>query len=249
MIDKETLKSIAKLYNTKAWQQEKHYIQSIILVALSEYPLIFKGGTYLWFFHGLQRFSEDLDFTASGDLPEDLDEKVSETVRLFGIENSIKKIENKSRGVSFRLSAKGPLNTSARDLCQVYVEISKREELIRKPLSFELNFDSYKLPIKIIQGMSIEETAAEKVRALITRNKARDLYDLHYLITAKNINPDISLINKKLKYYDLEFSENIFIEKIEEKEESWKAELENFVFGKLPSYKDVALLVKDWVKG
>jgi predicted nucleotidyltransferase component of viral defense system len=248
MIDKETLKAVAKLYNTKAWQQEKHYIQSVILVALSEYPVIFKGGTYLWFFHGLQRFSENLDFTTTGELPEDLSEKISETVRLFGIENSIKKIENKSRGVSFRISAKGPLNTSARDLCHVYVEISRREELVLEPISFELNIDAYKLPIKIIQGMDIKEIAAEKARAIITRNKARDLYDLHYLIKKKGIKPDIELINKKLNYYDLEFSNELFAEKIKEKEESWKAELEHFVFGKLPNYRDVSLEIKNWIK-
>ncbi len=57
---------IAKLNRLRPWQQEKHYIQSLILNSLSELPLVFKGGTYLWFFHGLKRFSEDLDFTYNG---------------------------------------------------------------------------------------------------------------------------------------------------------------------------------------
>ncbi len=38
MIDKETLIKLAKLNNLRPWQQEKHYIQSLILVALSEHP-------------------------------------------------------------------------------------------------------------------------------------------------------------------------------------------------------------------
>lgn len=34
-----------------------------MLNALYDEQLVFKGGTYLWLFHGLPRFSEDLDFT------------------------------------------------------------------------------------------------------------------------------------------------------------------------------------------
>ena len=248
MIDKEALVSIAKLNNLKPWQQEKHYIQSIVLVALSEYPLIFKGGTYLWFFHGLERFSEDLDFTASGDLTKNLSEKVSESVRMFGVENNIKLIEDKDRGMSFRLSAKGPLNTSSRDLCHVYIEISKREKIIREPISLKLNFDAYKLPVKIIRGMDMNEIIAEKVRATITRNKARDLFDLYFLIKNKNASFDIELINEKLKYYKIEFSDELFKEKIDEKKEVWAPELEQFVFGELPKYEKIAKAIKAWAK-
>ena len=68
MIDKELIYRLVKLNNLRPWQQEKHYIQSLILEVVADEPLIFKGGTYLWFFHGLQRFSEYLDFTVNGKL-------------------------------------------------------------------------------------------------------------------------------------------------------------------------------------
>jgi predicted nucleotidyltransferase component of viral defense system len=61
----------------RTWQQEKHYLQSLILTIVSDYPLVFKGGTYLWLFHGLNRFSEDLDFTAKGTLKKDFPQYIS----------------------------------------------------------------------------------------------------------------------------------------------------------------------------
>ena len=61
---------------------------------LSDYNLVFKGGTYLWFFQGLQRFSEDLDFTLSGRLSANTAQKVSEGVRIYGMDNEVKTLTN-----------------------------------------------------------------------------------------------------------------------------------------------------------
>ena len=121
------------------WQQEKHYVQALALNAISELPLVFRGGTYLWFFHGLGLFSEDLDFTASEALRKGIPEKTSESLELFGVENALKKITDDEKTLSFRISAKGPLNTEAKDMCVVYVEISRREPVIEKRIS--LKFD------------------------------------------------------------------------------------------------------------
>jgi predicted nucleotidyltransferase component of viral defense system len=249
MLDKETLKKIAKLYGLKSWQQEKHYIQNLVLVVLSEYPLVFKGGTYLWFFHGLERFSEDLDFTTESELPNDLGEKVSEGLSLFGVENTIKKISEDERSFSFRITADGPLQTSERDRCYVYIEISRREKVIQNPLSLELGFDAYKVPVKIIKGMTLEETAAEKVRAIMTRNKARDLYDLEYLIKKKGVSANKSLINEKIKYYGLSFSYGFFENKIKEKKENYATELGPLVFGKIPDFSETEKTILNWIKG
>lgn len=185
MINKNELIDIARLMGMKPWQQEKHYIQYLALNSIAEEPLVFKGGTYLWFTQGLDRFSEDLDFTASEHLVHDVAEKVSKNLTLFGVENNIKRITDNETTLSFRISAKGPLNTAKLDECIVYVEISKRERISDKTIPMKLDYTPYSLPIKTIPGMALEEVGAEKVRAILTRNKARDLYDLHYLITKK----------------------------------------------------------------
>lgn len=246
MIDKDTLMKYAKLNSLRPWQQEKHYVQSAILVSLSEYSLTFKGGTYLWFFHGLDRFSEDLDFTAPGEIPEGLDVKVSEDLRLLGIENRTKTMNEDDRTLTLRFSAKGPLYTAEIDLCHVYVEISKREKVLKKTEALELKSDAYGLPLKIINGMGLNEVAAEKVRAIVTRDKARDVYDLAYLITKKNVMFDEGLVNEKLKYYDMTFSKETFLDKVHEKEKEWKRELQSLVFGKFSPFSDSFDAIESW---
>ncbi|MCC7570814.1 nucleotidyl transferase AbiEii/AbiGii toxin family protein [Candidatus Micrarchaeota archaeon] len=247
MIDKETLLKIAKLNNMKPWQQEKHYIQSVILTCLAEKPLVFKGGTYLWFFHNLPRFSEDLDFTLIGDLKENLAEKVSESLILFGIENEFKLIKNDEITLSFRIAAKGPLHTSEKDLCFVYVEISKREEIIEKTKVEKLDFPAYKLPIKIMQGMALDEICAEKIRAIVTREKARDLYDLWFLIENKNVSFKKELVNNKLGFYSKKFNKKEFIEALQQKKKYFSKELDALVFGEVPKTETCVKKVLNWL--
>ncbi len=248
MIDKDTLIRYAKLNGIKPWQQEKHYIQSAILVSLSEYPLVFKGGTYLWFFHGLDRFSEDLDFTASGSVPEDLNLRISNDLKLFGIENTTRVISNDETTLTLRLSAKGPLYTSDVDLCHVYVEISKREKVLKKTQVLELKLDAYNLPLKIMNGMNLDEVAAEKIRAIIARDRARDIYDLFYLITKKSVRFDEELVNEKLKYYNEKFSKELFLSKVHERKKEWKRELQSLIFGNLPSFDESFAVIENWLE-
>lgn len=92
---------------SKCQKRKTTDVQYLALNGIAEEPLVFKGGTYLWFAHGLDRFSEDLDFTASEPLPSNIAEKVSTNLGLFGVENQIKHITNNETTLSFRISAKG----------------------------------------------------------------------------------------------------------------------------------------------
>jgi len=232
----------------RPWQQERHYIQALILNSLAEQPVVFKGGTYLWFFHGLQRFSEDLDFTATGALSNDLSAHVSNDLALFGVENNIKNIESSNAATSFRVAAKGPLNTGEKDICYVYVEISKREKVIMKSLSVKLDIPAYQIPIKVIPGMALDEVAAEKVRAIMSRNKARDVYDLYYLIKEKGVKFNPDLTNKKLAYLGTSFSREEFIEELNRKEDIFERELKGILFVKPPDFNGAKHIIEDWVE-
>ncbi len=247
MIDKNKLFELAKVKHLKPWQQEKHFIQAVILVILADYPLIFKGGTYLWFFYNLPRFSEDLDFTVSGTVLNNLPKKVSRALEFFGIENSVKLINESNVSLSFRISAKGPLNSSFIDECRVYVEISKREKNKEKTVSLKLDFPEYNLPVKRIRGMNLNEVVAEKIRALFTRNKARDLFDLYYLVEKNDVVFDKKLVNKKLGFYNQKFSKKLFFKKMAEKEKHYKKELKNLVFDELPEFKKTINTIKKWL--
>ena len=246
MLDKQELRELAKFNGLKPWQQEKHYLQAVLLAILAEQPLVFKGGTYLWFFHGLRRFSEDLDFTATGPLPANLPESVSRSLERFGIPNRLKPIAD-SAGLSFRLSAEGPLHTAAIDLCHVYVEISKREAVLEKPLSLRLDTPAYQLPVKQLAGMALEEAAAEKVRALLTRSKARDLYDLWFLI-ARNVPFREQLADAKLEHYKKRFSRRALLARARALRSAYDRELPSLVLDRLPDFDAVLASVRSWTR-
>ncbi len=248
MINKDELIEIAKLMGMSPWQQEKHYIQYLALNSIAEETLVFKGGTYLWFTQGLGRFSEDLDFTTSEPLLHDVADRVSRSLALFGVENKIKPITNNETTLSFRISAKGPLNTAKIDECVVYVEISKREHVLRRTLPVKLDYPSYSLPIKTIAGMALDEVGAEKIRAILTREKARDVYDLQYLITKRKIKFEEDLINFKLEYYKMKFSAALFLKSVSEHRSYYNRELKSLVFGELPRFDEIKDTMSDWIK-
>ena len=247
MINKDELVEIAKLIGMKPWQQEKHYIQYLALNSIAEEPLVFKGGTYLWFTQGLNRFSEDLDFTASEPLLHDVAGRVSRSLALFGVENKIKPISNNETTLSFRISAKGPLNTAKIDECVVYVEISKREQVLSKTLPVKLDYPPYSLPIKTIAGMALNEVGAEKIRAILTREKARDVYDLQYLITKRKIRFEEDLVNSKLEYYKMKFSPALFLKGVSDHQSYYNRELRGLVFGELPRFDEIKDMISDWI--
>ncbi|MCX6803875.1 MAG: nucleotidyl transferase AbiEii/AbiGii toxin family protein [Candidatus Diapherotrites archaeon] len=246
MLTESEIKNLAKINGYKPRQQEKHYLQSISLCALSEEPLVFKGGTYLWFFNGLPRFSEDLDFTAKEKINTKLTEKTSNFLEQYGIENEIKIVKDEDLGLSFRISAKGPLHKTERDLCYLYIEISKRENVIEKPQNYLIENNLYGLPTRIISGMNLTEVAAEKVRAIMTRNKARDAYDLWFLIK-RGAAPKKELIMEKLAFYKETFSKKAFYEKLSEKEKIFMAELKQLVFNELPKFEELKKEIKKFV--
>ena len=84
--------------------------------------------------------------------------------------------------------------------------------------------------------MEEKEILAEKIRAVHQRNKARDVYDLWYLLTVKKIPVDITLVHKKLSYHGIKFSRDAFLMKVEEKKQSWQTDLSALVSGQLLSF-------------
>ena len=65
MITIEELKQIKEMRKTELYYEEKEYFQYIFLNEISKYPkeFVFKGGTCLRIGYGLERASEDLDFS------------------------------------------------------------------------------------------------------------------------------------------------------------------------------------------
>ena len=224
MISREELKDYAKLKGYNLGQAEKDYFQEIILFILySEFgkELVFKGGTALTKCYGFDRFSEDLDFT--GAIDKDLDRIISKGLRKFYIDFESKKIDNK---LVYRIN--GPLyanhpNTS----CKIIIDI-RRESVILEPAIKRIGLHIKEIPMFDVVVMAEPEIFAEKIRAIFKRDKARDMYDLFYLVK-RGVKPDLGLINKKLSFYSMEFTITGLREALEKKRPIWDKELRHLV--------------------
>jgi predicted nucleotidyltransferase component of viral defense system len=253
MFDKNQIIESSKLLGLRPYQQERHYVQTAILVVLSDFPLVFKGGTYLWFFHGLDRYSTDLDFTINNsDFNKNMPDFINELLDIIkkklwvleGIEAECK-LNNFKEGVGFsiKVKAKGPLYKNKFSFCYIDIDISYREIVLLKTKPYKLNIPYYNFPQKIITGMNLNEILAEKIRAIITRaiitrDSVRDIYDLWFLLNIKQIpftKDIIKIIESKLDYYGFIFDQKKLKNKISEMKNEFK-ELNNFVFSKLESF-------------
>ncbi len=247
MISRERIRELSKLSGLRPWQLERHYLQGLLLSIISDIPVVFKGGTYLWFFHGLPRFSEDLDFTLHGTVRKNLLESISKGLYFYGFANELKILKNDHNGISARYMINGPLHTSEKDRSPIYLEISKREEVVLPKLALRLDFPQYDFPVKNILGMNLEEVASEKVRAILTREKGRDIFDLNFLIEKKEVKFNERLINMKLSFYDFKFERIEFLLKLEQMEKVYYREAKPIVLEELPDFKSAHKRIENWI--
>jgi uncharacterized protein len=177
---------------------ERDYCLAWFLVGLSRAPLrdrlAFKGGTALKrCYFGDYGFSEDLDFTLTGEMPfealrQELEPVFAEAARSSDVTIRFAHEDSRSHQNShtFYLSYEGPLPPTARPK-EVKVDITIKEEIVF-PLESRRVLRAYEeyhdLPDDAeVLAYSLAEIAAEKVVALldVARNEPRDLYDIWYL--------------------------------------------------------------------
>lgn len=94
--------------------------------------------------------------------------------------------------------------------------------------------------------MSLEEILAEKIRAITIRTKARDVYDLWFLLR-KNVKVNKGLVSEKLKFYDKTFDKKLLVSNIKTVENIWMNELKPLVTF-LPDFKTVFKQIKECKK-
>lgn len=120
--------------------------------------------------------------------------------------------------------------------------------MLNETVPVKLDFPEYQLPVRILMGMDLGEVAAEKVRAIMSRNKARDAYDLYYLIKEKKVKFDKELVDKKLEYIGKGFSLADFRAALDEKGKAFEKELASLVFRPLPRFEEVKSAIEKWPK-
>lgn len=241
MLEKQEIERIAEIKRLSVKSAEKDYLLELLLfllVAESGKKLVFKGGTALYKLHSLNRFSEDLDFTldsAKLDV-EAIFRTIMRKLNGIGVDGRIKEIEGYSNQKNIKLELRGPLfDGNVKNISVLSVNISLKEKPLQEPEQRKI-FPQYPdIPAFDVFVMPLNELFAEKVRALLTRNKARDVYDVWFLLS-KRTKLNVTEVNKKLKKYRMSFSRKDFMAKLDEKEKSWKSDLGGLVIGELPDF-------------
>ncbi|MEK6915756.1 MAG: nucleotidyl transferase AbiEii/AbiGii toxin family protein [Nanoarchaeota archaeon] len=243
MISRDELVELKSKRNISLYYLEKEYLQYIFLNALSKYgdSITFKGGTCLRLCYGLQRASEDLDFSSKLNI-----EKIKEIVEsclkdfdLLGIEHLDLKQKEFEGNIRFEIRFKGPLfRSNINSANNLKIDFNKNKVFNTKAIVISSVFSD--IPIFVIIAMAEKEILAEKIRAIANRKQARDLYDLWILIN-KNVEIDKELINKKLKEEKVDLKKIKIISK-----ESYESDLRNLI-NYIPPYEQVKKDILDFL--
>jgi len=220
-----TINEMINLYNPKSLNENKavlrEILQSIVLIGLSRADFFkkasFYGGTALRIFYGLNRYSEDLDFTLNEKNDsfslEPYTESIKNVASSYGIELdiNIKKKEIKTPVES----AFAKLNTY-----QTFINLKINDEitsLLHKDENIKVKFE---IDLNPAIGFNVESKwidmpefaniivldepslFAGKLHAIICRNykntvKGRDYYDFLFYIR-KRVKPNLNYLKNKL---------------------------------------------------
>lgn len=249
MIDLAALKEYGRLKGlVNIGYLEKDYLQDIFLLIIYRNfdAFVFKGGTCLYKVYRLNRFSEDLDFSAVKEFSlKHFLSTLKGGLEKFGI--SVVEVAPKKAQNSFLLKWRisGPLFTGTpQSLCTLRVDINTKSE-VKKAVSVSLSSIYTDIPSFDLLVMAKEEILAEKVRAIMSRTKARDVYDLWFLLKEET-RIEFSLIQEKIGYYGQKFSFGEFEKHLHLKEDIWE-ELTPLVQN-LPSFSAVKKLILEQMR-
>ncbi len=199
MIEAKTLKQFSDRYQTTTDNVVREYLQHLFLSFLYQEKksesLLFKGGTALRLVWRSPRFSEDLDFTGSKISIagiESLMEAVLKKIESEGIKTDIEESKKTSGGYLAIFHFKTDEYESG-----IQVEVSLRAEPKDAGVASLVNSDL--LPPYTLVHLDQKRLVAEKIQACLTRAKARDFYDVYFILRSRMAFKETFLKDKTLK--------------------------------------------------
>jgi len=189
MIPKETLEKLAVQYQTTVYPNVvREYLQHLFLSKLytleNAQNLLFKGGTALRIAYNSPRFSEDLDFTIirmpeyqHKDFTESCFAEVLTYLESIGIKTELGPKPGRTKE-----GYQGEATFQIYDFSPVTVSIDVSS---RKGRATEGEIESIAndfVPVYNLYRMKESDLVDEKIDALLGRMKARDFYDVYFLM-------------------------------------------------------------------
>lgn len=233
MIGKNELTEVGKIKGLKIrGYMEKDYLQEIVLLSISRNTgneLVFKGGTCLYKFYNLDRFSEDLDFSMINAPDADLlADKIVSDLNFFGINAKVSERKKIFNSILISISAQGPLYSGrGQSACRLTIDINLKSDVLYSDVkTFRSLYPD--IPSFTLLVMREKEILAEKTRAVLARDAVKDVYDIYFLLN-KGTELDLDLIEKKLEYYGIRWNPCDFENKIKKIRPLWSKELAPFI--------------------
>ena len=191
------------------------------------------------------RFSEDLDFTAGRDVT---DERLAAKPRLMeasqhaGVHvTRLERLPTGRGGWTLKVRY-ADMNGHPNHLL---VQMSLREA-VRLPAEPRRILDPYEVVPKDarIPTMDLREILAEKLRSLLMRSQARDLYDLWFLLK-EGVAVDVGLVEAKLDWWKkgLSFDPRETEDRLDRLEATWHRDLDPLL-AQVPSFETVSREVR-----
>lgn len=216
MITKSQISSLSKEYQIDEFTIMREYFQLLFLSYLYRHKkgegIYFKGGTAIRLLFNSPRFSEDLDFSTPYNKKQirqiiyELNQSMQK--ELPGLK--IMSLYSGKTGIRYRFKYQ-PLDLKYPITIRLdFTIVNKTEQITVSPLVTKFPITIFPL----ISRLSGKEILAEKIRALATRKKGRDLFDVWYLLE-KGIQLNQELIKKKFQEDKIVFNKERLIKKIE----------------------------------
>jgi predicted nucleotidyltransferase component of viral defense system len=188
MITQDTIKNLVTRYHTNELNIMREYFQHLFLSYFYKLEgaenILFKGGTALRFIYGSPRFSEDLDFSVFNIKPYKLKKSIKNlfTKVLVEIENVGIKVDLGPKPGPRKEGYYGDASFKIYDypLVTVSINVSARDE--RKITSEIETIANDFIPTYNLYHLPQEILIEEKIYALLERKKARDFYDIYYIM-------------------------------------------------------------------
>ncbi|MDE1766785.1 MAG: nucleotidyl transferase AbiEii/AbiGii toxin family protein [Thaumarchaeota archaeon] len=249
-MDQKELRNLADKHQIYLGTLEKDYAITNLLSIIARFPkldsMVFKGGTAIKKIYFEQfRFSEDLDFTCSGDVSEEFADFIEKEMKTLDVKFT-EIAEKERKGESFKFKAKyAQLNGVT---ASVRLDLSLREDVLTDAVTRPiLHFYDALTHDFEVNAMSLEEIMAEKIRAIIYTKHPRHLHDLWYL-HEQNVSFKADMVRTKIKtVYGDEFDLDKFRDSIEEKKKNWQKDLRPLLPSNPPPFDIVSKKVLEIV--
>lgn len=184
MISQGFIRALAGKLQTTELNVRREYVQHLFLSYYYQQPqtdsIYFKGGTALRLIFGSPRFSEDLDFSTpitSTKLLEDLIINALQALEKENLDTDI---------IEFKKTAWGYLSFLKILSLPLELNFSQRDKNIHGEF---VTIAGDFLPPYTLLSLAPNQLIAQKLTALLARQKPRDFYDLYFILRKNLLHP------------------------------------------------------------